>query len=311
MNLKPVPSAAELRYLTPTGVDEHFANVYEEEHRLEQDRLSAVEHILHVAGARRDYQTRRWSMSFGEALVKLETCGYEGAHALRGLGQVDRQIADLVEGPQAVLDAEFARRGGWSRAYLVTDGHVHSNQNCSSCHKGEFRTRFSWMIAYSGKTEEEIVKAAGERACTICYPSAPVAKGLRAPKSVMFTPEEIQRAADRDAAAEKKVLAAEKKAAKAITDEGGVPLKVYTWTKKAHQKRLRSGELVDVPAQEFSDTLATVHAARGWLTDRFESRGDNGAHRDTQKVARAVAAKEGKTVETVLAEARERARKRR
>jgi mono/diheme cytochrome c family protein len=293
-------------------VDEHFANVYEEEHRLEQNRLSAIEHILHVAGARRDYQTRRWSMTFGEALTKLERPNSEGARALQGLAEVDRKIADLVEGPQALLGAEFARRGGWTRAYLVTDGHVHSHQHCSSCHKGESRTLFSWMIQYSGKTEEEIVEAAGERACTICYPSAPVARGLPAPKSVMFTQEEIDRNADRRAREERKAELAAKKAAKAITDADGGPLRVYTWTKKAHQKRHRAtGEIVDVPEQEFSDLLATLHAARGWLTDRFETfRGDNGAHRDTEKVARAVAAKEGKTMEAALAEAQERARKR-
>lgn len=309
MSLKPIPSAADLKYLTPTDVDEHFANVYEEEHRLEQNRLHAVTGILYAAGASKDYRTGRWTMTFGEALTKLETQG-TGKQEQLDLSKVDREIADLIEGPQAVLDAEFARRGGWTRAFLVTDGHVHKSQHCSSCHNGAERTRFSWMIDYSGKTEEEIVKAAGHRACTICYPSAPV--GKNAPKSVMFTPEEIDRDAARKAAAERKAELAAKKAAKAISDEGGVPLRAYTWTKKAHQKQLRNGQLVDVPEQEFFDTLETLHAARGWLTDQFEDwRGNGGGHRDLNKVARAVAAKEGKDTETVIAEARQRAQKRR
>jgi hypothetical protein len=310
MSLKPIPSAAELALLTPPQVDEHFANVYEEEHRLEVDRLRAVEAILREAGARRNYQ-RRWDMTFSEALAAVENLGARGKDVLRHLAQVDREIAGLIEGPQAVLDFEFARRGGWTRAFLVTDGHVHKHQHCSSCQKGVERTRFSWMIRYSGKSEKEIVDAAGERACTICYPSAPVANGEKAPKSVMFTPEEIQREQDRETAAQVKAERAAKKAAKAITDEDGSRLRVYTWTKKAHQKRTRSGELVDVPEQEFSDTLATLHAARGWLTDQFEDwRGNGGGHRDLNKVARAVAAKEDKTVETVIEEARMRAKKR-
>jgi mono/diheme cytochrome c family protein len=311
MSLKQVPTAAELTRLTPPQVDDIFADVYEEEHRLETNRLRAVESILLEAGARRDYQSRAWDMTFSEALATVENLGARGKDVLRHLAQVDREIAALIEGPQAVLDHEFARRGGWTRAFLVTDGHVHRHQNCSSCHKGAERTRFSWMTQYSGKSEEEIVDAAGEKACTICYPSAPVARGEKAPKSVMFTPEEIQREQDREAAAKAKQERAAKKAAKAITDADGSPLTVYTWTQKAHQKRMRDGRLVDMPEREFSDTLATLHAARGWLTDQFEGwRGNVGDHRDLPKVARAVAAKEDKTTETVLAEARTRAEKR-
>lgn len=315
MTLKPIPSASELRLLTEPQIDEHFANVYEEEYRLEQERHTAVMQIYPVAGARRLYgHGERWSMTFSEAMDRITSLadnspGSDAARVLRGIAASDRALTALAEGPQAVLDAEYGRRGGWTRAYLVTDGHVHKTRRCSSCNNGQSPTRFSWMIDYSGKSEEEIIQAAGHRACTICYPSAPV--GRKAPRSVMLTPEEIARDGARADAAQAKEARAAAKAAKAITDSDGSPLKVYTWTKKAHQKQTRAGALVDVPEQEFFDTLETLHSARGWLTDQFEDRrGNGGGHRDLDKVARAIGAKEGKSPETVIEEARTRSQKR-
>ena len=316
MSLKPIPSAAELRSMTPPQVDEHFANVYDEEYRLGEKRYRAVQGVFPEAGAKKLYERRMWSMTFAEALLKVQEFARNkpqgsAAQVLREIAEVDRELADLAEGPQRELDREFTRRGGWTRAYLVTDGHVHRSRQCSTCNNGEFATKFSWMIDYSGKSEEEIVAAAGDRACTVCYPSAPVARGEKVGPSLMFTPEEIERDQARQKAAEVKADRAAKKAAKAITDVDGSPLTAYRWTQKAHQKRMRDGRLVDVPEREFSDTLETLHAARGWLTDQFEANRSDGGHRDVGKVVAAVAAKEGKTSETVVAEARERARKRR
>lgn len=69
--------------------------------------------------------------------------------------------------------AEWTRRQGWRRAYLVTNngGHVHRSTECPTCFPS---TRFEWLTEQSGKDEAEIVELAGERACTVCYPSAPV-----------------------------------------------------------------------------------------------------------------------------------------
>lgn len=67
---------------------------------------------------------------------------------------------------------EYDRRGGWTRAFLVQNsgGHVHSSMHCSTCYP---RTRYAWLTEYSGMDEAQIVYAAGELACTACYPSAP------------------------------------------------------------------------------------------------------------------------------------------
>lgn len=89
---------------------------------------------------------------------------------------------------------------GWNRAFLAvtnSGGHVHNSTSCSTLHKGEFLTRLSWMTNYSDLSEAEIVEAAGERACTICYPTAPV-ESLNRPTQ-MFSEDEITAKAAREA----------------------------------------------------------------------------------------------------------------
>ncbi|QQM15122.1 hypothetical protein SEA_TINALIN_34 [Gordonia phage TinaLin] len=100
--------------------------------------------------------------------------------------QIDAQLAELhakraqLQGQLNRLDAEiktrddeFAERGGWARAFLVTNngGHVHKSTLCGTCY---VTTQFVWLTDMSGMDEAAIVDEAGERACTSCYPDAPV-----------------------------------------------------------------------------------------------------------------------------------------
>jgi hypothetical protein len=103
-----------------------------------------------------------------------------------------------LEAEVAPYEAEFIRRGGWTRAFLVTNnnGHVHKDRNCSTC---RISTRYAWMIDYSGKNEEEIVADAGCLACTVCFPSAPL-EGLAMPTKMFATPEDAAKAAKKAAA---------------------------------------------------------------------------------------------------------------
>lgn len=293
-------TAAELRGMTPPQVDELFSVVYDVDFQLymrqERIRRRLLKHAENESGTSR----KGFWVSASPDELKQWNDELEGTQKQRDY------LAAHVESKLAV---EYTRRGGWPRAYLVTDGHAHKTTECSTCHKGEYRTKFSWLIDYSGKSEKEIVDAAGDRACTVCYPSAPVAKGLDAPKSVMLTPEEVDRDKARQDREDKKAAAAAAKAAKAITAVDGAPLKVHTWTKKAHQEQ-RGNKIVDVPEQEFFETIKTLHAARGWLTDRFDTWRSDTGHRDLKKVAEAVALKELKTVDQVIEEAKARARKR-
>lgn len=73
----------------------------------------------------------------------------------------------------APLHAEFTRRGGWTRFYLVTNtgGHVHFTTACASCFP---TTKFAWLTDYSGMTHDALVAEARSSACTVCFPDAPV-----------------------------------------------------------------------------------------------------------------------------------------
>ena len=125
----------------------------------------------------------------------------------------------------APYNAEFMRRGCWTRAFLVVNngtGHVHSTMNCTTCYP---TTQYHWLTELSDHDEQDIVDAAGEGACTVCYGSAPVKLRLDRPRAV-FTDEERARIAEREKKAQAKVAAA----AQAITVDRYWD--VTRWTRK-------------------------------------------------------------------------------
>lgn len=75
----------------------------------------------------------------------------------------------------------------WNRAWIVPGGHVHKDV---SCHTLYADTTLILCPEVSGMTEDEIVAKAGERACTICYPSAPSEYFER--KSQLMTRDEVE-----------------------------------------------------------------------------------------------------------------------
>lgn len=113
----------------------------------------------------------------------------------------------------------------WNRAFIVPGGHVHSSRGC--------RTLFADTVLYpvpecSALTEAEIVELAADRACTVCYPSAPVDK-----KSTLKAPgeEEVnQRKTEREA------KAAEKKAKEVRVKTGPVTEQVFGTVRSARQE---------------------------------------------------------------------------
>lgn len=132
----------------------------------------------------------------------------------------------------APYEAEFARRGGWNRYFLVTNsnGHVHRGMGCTTCYA---TTEYSWLVDLADCDEDAMVVEYGEAACTVCFPNAPTNPAFHAPGR-----------RDREAAearqAEKDAKAAAT-AAKAITAPGGGPLRVghdVLRTKVAAQRKL-------------------------------------------------------------------------
>ncbi|MER6605691.1 hypothetical protein ABT282_07195 [Streptomyces sp. NPDC000927] len=83
-------------------------------------------------------------------------------------GERDR----LLQGPGALLDGEWDKRGGWSRFITVPDGHMHRGRQC---HTIRATTVTYWHPELSGRSDEEAVKAHGPFLCTHCYPGAPTA----------------------------------------------------------------------------------------------------------------------------------------
>lgn len=125
----------------------------------------------------------------------------------RGLSVLDFMEAKLADA-EAELEAaqelpepftaEYRRRGGWTRYFMVmqANGHLHSSTQCSTC---RWTTQFAWMTEFSGMSAEEIVDMAGEDACTVCFPDAPVEQRSRLPFRVAEREAADKARAERDA----------------------------------------------------------------------------------------------------------------
>jgi hypothetical protein len=273
----------EIRTATPVEIDTALAEIYTRGDRANAEVAQAAE----------------WLASYAEGVRKLlagdrrySSYTPERERELRVKLTNARTAARKIWAETAPYDAEFRRRGGWTRAWLVnnTNGHVHRNSGyggtsrCATCFP---ETQFCWLPELSGQPEEQIVAAAGEKACTVCYPTAPV--------DVLKRKSTIEAPARRAARLEREAKAAEraaKMAAAGIVDvETGGPLRV-TWLGTS------------------TETLKTLRTARSWLTDSYEGY-TTGTPADIDRVVSAIAAKEGKCAATVIAEAKQRAAKRR
>lgn len=103
-----------------------------------------------------------------------------GYHTATG----ERMAAEAAEAQDAALaaykvasapfDAEFERRGGWTRYLQVvaSNGHVHG-PGCHTITPG--RTMVAPVFELSGQDGAGVVAAAGFAACSKCFPDAPVA----------------------------------------------------------------------------------------------------------------------------------------
>lgn len=196
----------DLMTATPVEFDTALADLYGKRYALFSRIDLAIDRVHSYAGDTEQGHgaRRRWTMTLDEARTKA--LASETSYVRKYVADYDALVEerDALSARIAEFDAAFVARGGWARGFLVTDGHVHSTMACSTCH---ITTQFSWLTEFSGKTEAEIVKAAADRACTICYPSAPV---VASGTSTLRTKDEAEREAAR---AEREAKAAAKKAA--------------------------------------------------------------------------------------------------
>jgi hypothetical protein len=178
-------SIADTATATPAQIDAELAELYTAKARAQGAKENALRILASIAEDKIGYRTYQ----VADFQARIEAANTEIA-----------RIRELA----APLEAEYIARGHWTRAFLVdnSNGHVHSSTGCGTCFP---TTTYAWMTDYSGMDEAEIVDAAGERACTVCYPSAPV-EALARPTR-MFTKDEIAKQAARDERAAKKVAA--------------------------------------------------------------------------------------------------------
>jgi hypothetical protein len=172
---------------TPAEIDAKLAELYVRQNAAEASLAVIMGDIHRYAGDKgRKVRGRGtvYNLTDDEAIAAVVELSagdsYDAENAERILLSRFDKLAQ-IEGAQTdakPLDAEFNRRGGWSRFFLVTssNGHIHSSMNCSTCH---VTTAFAWLPDASGQTMADAIAERdklGSAAilCTVCFPDAPV-----------------------------------------------------------------------------------------------------------------------------------------
>lgn len=187
---------------------------------------------------------------------------------------------------------EFTRRGGWTRAFLVTgsNGHVHKSMDCSTCFP---TTRYYWVTDMSGQDESEIVDAAGEKACTVCYPSAPV--------DTLRQPSRIE---DPAVVAEREKRAAEKAARDAVRAEKGITDPATGGDLIVRRYHIKTALTAEREAIRLITTLKH-DSVEAYSNQRYV----NENREDVAALVRALANKRGETFEETVSYLDEKAKK--
>lgn len=135
---------------------------------------------------------------------------HEADNYLAKAAKLDAESAEIDATAETLR--EIARAGAWARFYFVPGGHVH-RAHCSTLRP---TTERLMLTEYAAATDEEIVAAAGSRACTVCFSDAPI--DPRRASIIRYAVEE-----DEARAAEAAEKAAKAKAAadSAIRNEDG------------------------------------------------------------------------------------------
>ena len=110
--------------------------------------------------------------------------------------------------------------------------------NCSTCNRNGKSTSFVWLPEWSGKDETEIVAAAGWRACSVCFPTAPLGTPTTLP-SLITTDEDRAKAAAKAEREAAKMKRDADRLAKALTTDGSDFVVEYQWNSDARVQRER------------------------------------------------------------------------
>lgn len=146
---------------TPKEVDTQIAELFEEYYKAMAPLHETLSRLDNAKKRLERNTSERFRESTENDIIYLENKVNEY-----------RQIGKEILAEAVPYEVEYSRRP-WTRGFLVrnSNGHVHKNRSCSTCTRS---TQYYWLTEYSGKNEEELVADAGESACTVCYPTAPV-----------------------------------------------------------------------------------------------------------------------------------------
>lgn len=241
-------------------VDTKLSKLYDELEEKNRRARFNLNEVHRAVGDKKDYRSDTWGMPDEDVIERASKMPHQPRHLDNYLSESFR--INEINAEMRELNEKFKAQGGWNRAFIVnnSNGHVHSTMDCSTCNKGNVDTQFQWLPEYSGADESEIVESAGWRACTVCFPSAPIGTPGTLP-SKMMTEEEKAKAAERrkrdDAAVKKKSAAA----ANAPTIDGS--------TIKVHESysigRNWDGRVLEPHGKE----LKTERAAAMWYVDTW------------------------------------------
>lgn len=276
----------EIRVLA-VATDTRLAELYEQDFALRRKLEYAAQDIGRLARHNAELRTKlvQFAKHFPDKVVPLlQENGYQANHIDEATETLTR-IALIKAGRKEIGNEtktlnEIYELHKWTRFFLVrnNNGHIHRTMTCHTCFDD---TNFGWLPQLGGLTDADAVADQGEILCTICFPDAPVAWTNGVAKKTL-----------------------EEKAARAAA-------KAEREAKKIAKALLPDGTTIKVGGER----LATLAAAKMWLTEttynrKYAPHVEWATEEDFQKVAEAVAAKETKTVEQVIAEAVTRANKR-
>jgi hypothetical protein len=221
---------APLTAQTPQQIDTTLEALYLAELKAENTVTAAIIGIRRALGhksvttGRGASKRTEWPCTTAEAVTQLRAKGDApaglGSTAAAIVNRYDQAVTHLQANlaDQEPLHAEYVRRGGWTRFYIVSGGHIHSSMRCPTCNRGQFRTEFGWQPTMSGMDETAALTQLAEQAfilCTVCFPNAPVQPA--APRKTAADKAADKAAADRRARTEDPKL---------IADVDGGPLRV-------------------------------------------------------------------------------------
>lgn len=228
-DLKLKTTDSEILSADPVDFDAQYIATYEKQLDAQFDLQRKLEEVQRKISPRKydSWQAKSiYDLSVKESWDKLKENprilddAYGRNNLYEEVLQANRDVKE-AENDIKVFDEAHARRGSWNRAFLVTNGngHVHSSIDCSTCNKGKNPTKFEAMTNYSNHSEQEIVESAGYRACTTCYPTAPVGNERSLPTK-MFGKEEQEKEQARIEREQKKQKKAQDAVSKAPTLSG-------------------------------------------------------------------------------------------